>query len=74
MRRVLLVALGLVAVMAMTAQGEGVARQATAKAERTEGAVVGASIARELDRRARAIYLRRHLRLYPLEARTGWIP
>lgn len=38
-------ALGLVAVMAMTAQGEGVARQATAKAERTEGAVVGASIA-----------------------------
>ena len=46
-RRVLLFALGLFAVMATTAQGEGVARLASpaANVERTEGAVVGASIA-----------------------------
>jgi murein DD-endopeptidase MepM/ murein hydrolase activator NlpD len=46
-RRVLLFALGLFAVVAVTAQGEGVAQQAspTTSVERTEGAVVGASIA-----------------------------
>jgi murein DD-endopeptidase MepM/ murein hydrolase activator NlpD len=45
--RVLLAALGLFAVMATAAQGEGVTQPApsAANAERTEGAVVGASIA-----------------------------
>ena len=45
--RVSLVALVLFAVVAATAQGEGVARQemSAATVERTEGAVVGASIA-----------------------------
>ena len=45
--RVLLVALGLFAVMAATAQGESVARMASpaANVETTEGAVIGASIA-----------------------------
>ena len=45
--RVLLLALGLFAVMATVAQGEGVARLAppAANTERTKGAVIGASIA-----------------------------
>ena len=45
--RLLLAALGLFAVMAITAQGGGITQPApsAAKAERTEGAMVGASIA-----------------------------
>jgi murein DD-endopeptidase MepM/ murein hydrolase activator NlpD len=47
--RVLLVALGLISVVAMTAQGEGVARQDASEVQRTEGDVVGASIAHPAD-------------------------
>ncbi len=47
LEKVLFLALGLAAVVAVTAQGPGVARQAlpAGNVERTEGAVVGASIA-----------------------------
>ena len=71
--RVLLLAVGLVAVVAV--QGDGVARQASSAAdvESTQGAVVGASIAHPANwtvERERYTF-RRHLRLYPLEAGTG---